>query len=87
MDFAGVFGASHAMYSSDSETNERHERIRRLFSLLTARCEDAAEIAVRGQARDISPESARDLAHRLHSIGQEISTVADAIAAILESPG
>ena len=61
------------------DDEESKEVVRRLFALLTAKMEDGGAIAAEGQAPDIDSAGAQDHANRIHYIGQECMTLADAI--------
>jgi hypothetical protein len=61
----------------------RAELINRLFSILTARLEDGAGIAVLGQARDEAP-SQRERAAQLIEIGQQIAAIGEAIVVMTD---
>jgi hypothetical protein len=63
--------------------DDRHELVRRLFALLTAKLEDGATLAADGQGRDVPPDAQGDLANRLHGLGEETKTLSDAVLAIL----
>lgn len=63
--------------------DDRHELVRRLFALLTAKLEDGAALAADGQGQEVLPEAQADLANRLHALGDEIATLAEAIAAVV----
>ena len=58
----------------------------RLFALMTARCEDGAEIAAAGQRRHLDGVRYRELAESLRSIGEEMVTLARAASALAGEP-
>lgn len=64
---------------------EQHQSavIGRMFALLTARCEDGAQLAVRGQAAGAPDRT--ELALRLLDVGQEITTIAEGLSILLAS--
>jgi hypothetical protein len=59
------------------------ELIRRLFVLVTTKLEDGAGLAAEGQGRSVATETRIVLANRLHALGEEISTLADAVLAVV----
>lgn len=69
------------------DDDERRELVRRLFFLMSSRLEEATTSAGAGQATDISSKTAAELAGRLHSTGQEIAIIADAVTLIAQSTG
>ena len=69
-----------------TEKPAEEEVIARLFALLTARMEDGAELAARGQSRS-SLNMALQLSSELASVLDDAETVRQAIALIrLQSP-
>lgn len=62
---------------------ERADLIARMFALLTAKLEDAAEIAAGCQARR-PPEELRELADKLITMTQEAALIATAAQALLD---
>ena len=66
----------------EEQRQEQAELIARMFALLTAKLEDGAGTASDAQARDLAPEQVRDAANRLIELGQEIATIAEAIAGL-----
>jgi len=63
------------------DSTEYTKLVTALFAVLTARLEDAAEIAVEGQD-DTKIASAYPRASQLISIGREVAIVAEAVAAL-----
>lgn len=61
----------------DEQQRHRREVIGRLFAILTARLEDGAELAVRGQ--DHACTERQKHASALLDIGQEVTAVSEAI--------
>lgn len=53
--------------------------VRRLFAMLTARLEDAAETAVRGQSPGVTAEQAAFLVDRLLSLAEDVLTLSAAV--------
>lgn len=58
--------------------------LRRLFALLTAEAEDAAAAAADGQGRDVPYDKLYELATKLHTAGETIAVMSDAVIAILK---
>lgn len=65
------------------DEQHRREVIGRLYALLTAKFEDGAEIAMRGQ--DPASVNKAELASSILEVGQEIVTVADGLLLLLQS--
>ena len=63
------------------EEQHQSEVIGRIFALLTARCEDGAELAVRGQVA-VAPDRT-ELASRLLDLGEEVTTIAEGLSLLL----
>lgn len=63
------------------DEQHRTEVIGQLFALLTAKFEDAAELAVHGQSAE-APDRA-GLASRLVEIGQEVTAIAEGLLLLL----
>jgi hypothetical protein len=87
---SAIFGAKLGMdcyhllrLRSLMEEQQRHRRevIGRLFAILTARLEDAADLAVRGQ--DHACTERQKHASALVEIGQEVTAVSEAILLLL----
>jgi hypothetical protein len=69
----------------DMDVDDRHELVRRLFALLTAKLEDGAALAADGQGQKVLPDVQVDLANRLHALGGEIAILADAVVAVISN--
>lgn len=65
------------------DEDARFELLRRLFVLITAEAEDAAATAADGQGRDAPDDRLYELAVALHTAGEKIAVMADAVVAIL----
>lgn len=65
------------------DEQHRREVIGELFALLTAKLEDGAEIAVRGQ--DPASDDRSELASSILEAGQEIVTIAEGLLFLLPS--
>jgi hypothetical protein len=65
------------------DEEDRQELIRRLFALVTTKLEDGAGLATDGQGRSVASETQIALANRLHALGEEISTLAHAVLAVV----
>jgi hypothetical protein len=65
----------------DEQEQHRREVMGRLFAILTARLEDGAELAARGQRE--AQADRREHASALIDIGQEVSAVSEAILLLL----
>ena len=63
------------------DASEHADLMSRLFAVLTGRLEDAAEIAAGGLGRT-GTESAYSRASQLITIGREVATVSEAVAAL-----
>jgi hypothetical protein len=63
------------------EEQHRNEVIGKLFTLMTARFEDGAELAVRGQGSGSVERT--ELASRMLDIGQEIAAVSEGVLLLL----
>ena len=60
---------------------------RRLFALAGRCLERAAATASAGEARTVAAQHQREVAGELHSCGQDIMVIADAVAALaIEAP-
>lgn len=66
------------MTASEGGDLDRSELVRRLFTLLTAKLEDGAGEAVRGQSRGLYIEETAALGQSLELLGEEIITLARA---------
>ena len=64
------------------DEQHRREVIGRLFALFTAKFEDGAEIAMRGQ--DPALVHRTELASSILEVGQEIVTIADGLLLLLQ---
>lgn len=70
------------------DEDDRRDLVARIFALLTGKFEDGAAIAADGQGRDIADAIRGGLAERLHSMGDEIAIVAEAVAFLCDrEPG
>lgn len=76
LDFALSFRLGRFM-SHDSDT--RRELIRRLFCLVTIAAEDAAALAIEGQASGFGWDQGKDSAIRLRELGERIEILSSAI--------
>jgi hypothetical protein len=65
------------------DEQHRREVIGRLFALLTAKLEDGAEIAMRGQ--DPALPNRAELASNVLEAAQEMVTIADGLVLLLQS--
>ena len=65
------------------DREEHRELIRRLFALMTGKLEDAAGVAADGQAPAIEASAVQVLAARLRSASEEITTLSDAVLALV----
>lgn len=77
MDF--MHGITLAEDMDNPRHDERHDCIRRLFAVLTARLEDAATLATKGQARIVTREAAAELAAKVQEISTEVTAIAEAV--------
>lgn len=71
--------------AEEAEKEYRSERISRAFALLTAQLEDAATLAVEGQA-PLADEVLLSLAQQIADLAGDATTVANAMAALLSAP-
>jgi hypothetical protein len=65
------------------DEQHRREVIGRLFALLTAKLEDGAEIALRGQ--DSASADRAELASSILEAAQEMVTIADGLVLLLQT--
>lgn len=70
---------------SDLEAHmDDHDLIRRLFAMMTARCEDTAMLAVKGQGTNENAERLRQFAYRIAEAGRDVATIAEATARLVD---
>lgn len=68
----------------DAEKEYRSEQLSRALALMTAKLEDAATLAVEGQA-PLADEALHSLAQQIADLAGEAATVANAMAALLSA--
>lgn len=66
------------------DEDEQRVLISRLFYILAARLEHAAALAAEGQGKAVGATRLTEVANRLTSSGEEIATIAEATAAIVQ---
>ena len=67
--------------------DEDHELVRRLFAAATAILEDAHEVAISGQAKDIDARGVRLAARRLRQGARDVETLATAAIILARETG
>lgn len=78
MDFRVLLGLGAGMDDTGHE-----ELVSRLFALITAKLEEGAAMAMKGQGRDKDPQVLACLADQLQSLGEETALVAEAARALV----
>jgi len=85
--FSGLPAAGkHWCASEDDMPEERQEMVALLFVMLTARLEDAHEIAATGQASGVKLERLAALARQLRETARDIIAIAEVIMILTDSP-
>lgn len=66
--------------------DDRQELLAQLFAMLTARLEDAHELATAGQASNVRPGHLLSLARQLRETARDIIAIAEMVMILTDKP-